>query len=176
MVYVVKSGDTPESLAATYSANKDSITAYNDAELAGLTVGERIIIPNGHPAATPTVRSGFSGGSAWGSTPIYGYNGYDPGFCTWYVATQISVPANWGNASSWAYYATQSGWTVSSTPTVGAIAQTPYAAGGEGHVAIVDAVNGDMIQFRDMNGIAGFGVVGYSGWVPASTYPNYISH
>jgi surface antigen len=71
-----------------------------------------------------------------------------------------------------------SGWSVSSKPTVGAIAQTPYAAGGEGHVAIVDGVSADgtQIKFRDMNGLAGWGRVGYSGWVSASTFPNYITH
>ncbi|HUC88199.1 MAG TPA: CHAP domain-containing protein, partial [Candidatus Binatia bacterium] len=65
-----------------------------------------------------------------------------------------------------------------SSPQVGAIAQTPYAAGGEGHVAIVDAVSADgsQIQFRDMNGLAGWDRVGYSGWVSASTFPHYIYH
>jgi len=45
-------------------------------------------------------------------------------------------------------------------------------------VAVVDEVNADgtMIKFRDMNGVAGWGAVGYSGWVPTSTYPNYITH
>ena len=178
IVYTVKSGDTPDSLASKYSANKEQIIEYNDAELSGLTTGERIIIPNGQVAAPSySVASAYSG-FPWGTGPVYGFNGYDFGWCTWYVASQIAVPSNWGNASSWAYYAAMSGWNVSSRPTVGAIAQTPYAAGGEGHVAIVDAVSpdGTQIQFRDMNGIAGWGRVGYSGWEPASTFPNYISH
>lgn len=183
IVYVVKTGDTAASLAQTYHANKQQIIDDNDAELTGLKVGERIIIPGGQQATGTTTTYAPSGntyasGFPWGTGPIYGYNGYDYGYCTWYVATQIAVPSNWGDASSWAYYAGLSGWTVSSRPTVGAIAQTPYAAGGEGHVAIVDAVSADgtMIKYRDMNGIAGWGAVGYSGWVPASTYPNYITH
>jgi len=53
-----------------------------------------------------------------------------------------------GNASSWAYYAVLSGWTVSSSPQVGAIAQTSYAAGGEGHVAVVDAVRLTVARFN----------------------------
>lgn len=168
IVYTVKAGDTAASLAAKYSASSDQIIAFNDAEITGLQVGEQILIPGGQTPAAP-VYNFFA---------IYGSNGYDYGFCTWYVASQISVPANWGNASSWAYYAALSGWTVSSTPVVGAIAQTPYAAGGEGHVAIVDAVSADgtQIQYRDMNGIAGWGRVGYSGWVSAATYPHYIYH
>lgn len=179
IVYTVKSGDTPDTLASKYSANKESIIQYNDAEISGLTPGELIIIPNGQVQQTVySASSSSSGAFPWGTGPVYGYNGYDFGWCTWYVASQIAVPGNWGNASSWAYYAQLSGWTVSSRPSVGAIAQTPYAAGGEGHVAIVDAVSpdGTQIKFRDMNGIAGWGRVGYSGWVSASTFPNYITH
>src|SRR6185312_9645908 len=109
---------------------------------------------------------------AWGSSAIYGFNGYDWGNCTWYVATQIAVPANWGNAATWAAGARAAGWTVGPTPAVGAIAQTPYAAGGLGHVAIVDGVSADGTQvlIRDMNGIAGFDRVGIA-WEPASRYP-----
>jgi surface antigen len=180
IVYVVRSGDTAGSLATKFHTTKAKIIAYNDAEISGLHAGERIIIPDGKqstaPAATGTGGGAGFGSAAWGSSPIYGYNGYIYGYCTWYVASQISVPANWGNASSWAYYAGQSGWTVSSAPSVGSIAQTPYAAGGEGHVAIVEAVSpdGSSVKVSDMNGIAGYGVVG-TGWQPTSKYQNYIS-
>ncbi len=177
LVYTVKAGDTPDTLATKFKANKDQIIAYNDAEIGGLKVGEHILIPNGSIVAV--VAPSFSYGTvAWGVTPLYGFNGYDYGYCTWYVATQISVPANWGNASSWAYYARLSGWIVSASPTVGAIAQTPYAVGGLGHVAIVTDVSedGSQIKVKDMNGIAGFGRVGYSGWISPSKYPNFIHH
>jgi len=45
-------------------------------------------------------------------------------------------------------------------------------------VAIVDAVSedGSQIQIRDMNGQAGFGRVGYSSWIPVSTYQHFIAH
>lgn len=184
IVYTVKPGDTAESLAIQFKTSKDQIVAYNDAEIGGLAPGTQIIIPNATQVSSATAASisGSSSSSAvgflWGSGPIYGSNGYDYGYCTWYVASQIAVPSNWGNASTWSYYAALSGWNVSGSPSVGAIAQTPYAAGGEGHVAIVDAVSpdGSQIQIRDMNGIAGWGRVGYSGWIPASKYPHYISH
>ena len=172
LVYIVKSGDTVASLAQKYNASAAQIIAYNDAELKGIWPGEKIIIPNGNIAQQTSYNNIY----AW-SGPSYGYNGYDYGYCTWYVASQISVPTNWGNAITWAYYAALSGWNVSSVPKVGSIAQTPYAFGGEGHVAIVDAVSSDgtMIKFSDMNGLAGWGRVGYSGWVPASSFPNYIT-
>ncbi len=171
IIYTVQSGDTPASLATEFSANANQIIAYNDAEITGLTPGEKIIIPGGkEPVATLAVSS------SW--LPSYGSNGYDYGYCTWYVANNIAVPNNWGNAATWAYYAAQSGWNVSHSPTVGAIGQTPYAAGGQGHVVIIRAVsaNGQEIKFSDMNGLAGWDRIGYSGWVPASTFPNYISH
>lgn len=173
IVYTVKTGDTADSLAAKFNANKSQIIAYNDGEISGLRVGEQIIIPNATQSATTAAAiSSASGNVAWGSTPLYGFNGYDYGYCTWYVATQVNVPGNWGNASSWAYYARQSGWNVSSTPTVGAIAQR---GGGEGHVAIVIAVNDDgTVTTRDMNGWAGWGRVG-TGTISAGGY-QYITH
>jgi surface antigen len=179
IVYTVKPGDTADSLASQYRANRDKIIAYNDAEIGGLKPGEQIIIPDAtrvSSATASTISTASTRSFPWGSAPMYGFNGYDYGYCTWYVATQIAVPGNWGNANTWSYYASMSGWHVSSVPTVGAIAQTP--AGWFGHVAIVDAVSADgtQIQYRDMNGIAGWGRVGYSGWVPTSRFPHYITH
>jgi surface antigen len=175
VVYTVKPGDTPDSLAAKFSTNKDQIIAYNDAEISGLQVGEQILIPNATQATTFFASSTTGGGGSafpWGSGPIYGSNGYDYGYCTWYVATQIPVPANWGNASTWAYYARMSGWNVSQAPTVGAIAQK---GGGEGHVAVVIGVNPDgSVVIRDMNGFAGWGRVG-TGTVSAGFFQNYIA-
>lgn len=180
IVYTVKAGDTPDSLAARFNVSKEQILAYNDGEISGLQVGEQIIIPNASQNATTaagiTAASGAAGASAtfpWGNGPMYGYNGYDYGYCTWYVATQINVPGNWGNASTWAYYARMSGWKVSSAPTVGAIAQK---GGGEGHVAIVTGVNPDgSVTVRDMNGFAGWGRVG-TGTVSSGFFQNFITH
>jgi len=180
IVYTVKPGDTPQTLAVQFRADAAQIVAYNDAEITGLAPGEQIIIPNATQvvgATAASIKTAGVGGFPWGGGPIYGYNGYDYGYCTWYVATQVAVPANWGNASTWALFARASGWNVSAAPTVGSIAQTGRAAGGEGHVAIVDAVSpdGSQIQIRDMNGVAGWGRVGYSGWIPVSTFQNYIA-
>ncbi len=174
IVYTVKAGDTPASLAKTYNASAKQIIAYNDAEITGLVPGEQIIIPNG---TEPKPVYSFS--------PSYGYNGYDFGWCTWYVATQIAVPDNWGNASTWAYNAILSGWQVSSTPVVGAIAQTPYTYYGEGHVAVVRAINpngtiwiSEMYSYgqKSMTNPTPTGGWDIVDWkvVPASMYPNYI--
>lgn len=167
IIYTVQSGDTPATLAQKFHSNEAQIIAYNDAEIDGIYPGEQIIIPGGTEA--------IPAASTLEYVPSYGNNGYEYGYCTWYVASVIPVPSNWGNANTWAYYAALSGWNVSSTPSIGAIAQTPYAAGGEGHVAIVVAVNGSSIEIKDMNGLAGWGRVG-EGWMPASSFPNYITH
>lgn len=174
IAYTVASGDTVQSLATKYKASVDQIVAYNDTEISGLKVGEKIIIPGGQ-VQQPVVSAASSLYSRLGSfTATYGGNGYDYGYCTWYVATQVAVPTNWGNANTWAYYAAMSGWTVSSTPRVGAIAQT--SRGYEGHVGMVQDVSPDGAQvlIRDMNGIAGWGRVGV-GWQPASKYEHYLS-
>ena len=174
IVYIVKSGDTPDSLATKFKASKDQIIAYNDAELTGLKVGDQIIIPNGSQVVASS-RSYASYGFPWGSSPIYGYNGYDYGYCTWWVANRrIQVgkplPSNLGNASSWGYLARLAGLPTGHTPAVYAAAVT--STRGEGHVVFVEAVNADgSILISEMN---------HLGWavkdtqtIPASTAAGY---
>jgi len=178
IVYLVKAGDTVDKLSRDYRANQSAIEAFNDIDVLGLVVGRRIVIPDGTKVvASYNVASSYGGygAAAWGSSPIYGYNGYDYGWCTWYVANKIAVPANWGNANTWDNYAVASGWTVSAVPRPGAVGQTD--AGGLGHVGVVEAVSpdGSMIKYSDMNGLAGWGRVGYSDWVPThSKFQKFI--
>jgi len=179
IVYKVQAGDTVAMLAQKYSSNSEKITAFNDAEIKGLVAGSNIVIPDGIKAAPITaaqIAHSSAPALAWGGTPIYGYNGYDYGYCTWYVATKISVPANWGNANTWDNSAAASGWNVNNAPQPGSIAESDR--GYFGHVAYVEAVSpdGQTIKYSDMNGIAGFGRVGYSDWVPISHFSHYISH
>lgn len=172
-VYTVSSGDTPEKLAQRFSANKDAIIDINDADVAGLKVGTQILIPDGsvRPAAVARVVYTFFGNAN-------GY--YDRGWCTDYASAKGGAPGGWGNANTWAYFAARTpGWTVSKTPQVGAIAQT--RRGSQGHVGIVDDVRTNPetgaleIKYSDMNGLAGWGRVGYSDWVPAhAKYENFI--
>lgn len=165
IVYTVKPGDTPANLANKYRADESQIITYNDAELNGLAPGDQIIIPNGRKSA-PLTYGVF--------VASYGGNGYDYGYCTYYAASKITVPNNWGNANTWDNYARASGWTVGTTPRAGAIGQTD--AGWLGHVGIVEAVSDDgaMIKYSDMNGLAGWGRVGSSDWSPASRFQRYI--
>jgi N-acetylmuramoyl-L-alanine amidase len=173
VVYTVKSGDTPASIAQHFSADEGQVIALNDAEINGLQPGEQIIVPNGKIAAPViTYSSSLNLGSFAAN---YGGNGYDYGWCTYYAASRVAVPTNWGNANTWDDYARLSGWTVSTVPVAGAIAQSD-AMSYLGHVAYVERVNDDgTIYYSDMNGVAGWGRVGYA-TVPASFFQHYIYH
>lgn len=143
IVLTAKEGDTPDSLAQRYQANKVQIIEYNDAETGGLPVGKKIIIPEGMQMvqrATATTQPRF----AFGFSATYGYNGYDYGWCTWYAANRRAelgrpVPSNLGNAYSWYYLAQQAGLPTGLSPAVGAVAVN--TAGN--HVSVVEAVNSD---------------------------------
>lgn len=143
VVYVVVSGDTAQSLADKYHASKDAIVAFNDLEVGGLPVGERIVIPGG---TQPVSRSsGYSFGFAWGGfSAVYSSNGYDFGWCTYYAAlrrAQIGrpVPSNLGNAYSWYRLAQRAGLPTGLSPQIGAVAVNESG----NHVSVVEVVNGD---------------------------------
>lgn len=180
IVYTVKSGDTPASIAQKYSADEGQVIALNDAEINGLQPGELIIIPNGRIAPVISYSSYSSGFSLGSFAANYGGNGYDFGWCTWYVATRIAVPTNWGNANTWDNYAAITpGWIVSRTPVAGAIAQTDGMS-YLGHVGYVEQVSADgsQILLSDMNGIAPGSSWGHAGtgWVATSLFQHYIYH
>jgi surface antigen len=153
VVYTVKDGDTVEGLASKYQANLTRLVAYNNLELRSLETGERIIIPEGvlpekeRPEYKAPVVKLPRQSSAAGNTYIYGY-------CTWYaynrrVELGLSVENFWGNASTWVVRAQAAGYATGSEPKAGAIMQN---GGGEGHVAIVEAINSDgSITISEMN-------------------------
>lgn len=87
--------------------------------------------------------------------PVNYPNTYDWGNCTWFVASRINVPDNLGNANMWAVNAAADGYTVSSIPRIGAVAQT--SRGALGHVAIVTGISGGMVTVDQMN-VLGLGV------------------
>ncbi len=164
LVYIVKPGDTADSLATKYKANKDQIIAFNDAEISGLKVGDRIVIPDGNAAPTPIARAAVARGFSWGgNTAIYGANGYDYGYCTWYAANRRAaagnpVPSNLGNASTWRSLAQRAGIPTGGTPKAGAVIWTP-PRDYYGHVGYVESVEEDgTVHISEMN-TAGWGRV-----------------
>ena len=159
VVHTVRPGETPEQLAQRYQADKDRIVSFNDAEINGLPVGEKIVVPDGKIQAPPpppasmvrVATSGFRAGSVAGSGYSGSrYNGYDYGYCTWYVANRRSIPSNWGNANTWDERSRAAGYTVSKEPIPGSIMQTDVAPWG--HVAYVEQVFPDgSIRISEMN-------------------------
>lgn len=149
LIYTVKQGDTPQSLAQEFNANANEIISFNDAEISGLVPGEMIVIPNGTKQVYAPSYDSYGAISA-----VYGYNGYDFGNCTWYVANRRAevgepIPANLGNASTWYYIAQQEGLPTGSTPQVHAVLWFGYYAD---HVAFVESVNPDgSIVISEMN-------------------------
>jgi len=157
LVYTVKSGDTPDSLANKYRSDKARIIAFNDAEINGLVLDEKIVIPDGRQPDPVVSRSSFhSGGFAFGSAAVYGYNGYDYGWCTWWAAKRRAdvgkpIPANFGDACNWIRAAQRAGIPTGSTPSgAGDVIYT--VSGCWGHVAFVEEMLPDgSIWVSDMN-------------------------
>lgn len=146
VVYVVKAGDTVDSVAQKFLANRDQVVVANDAEISGLKVGDRILIPDGSiaPVSRSTSVNAFYAGYAFGTTAQYGSNGYDYGWCTWYASNRRAeigrpVPSNLGNAYSWYIVAQRAGLSTGLTPATGAVAVTM----GGNHVSVVEAINSD---------------------------------
>jgi surface antigen/LysM repeat protein len=170
LVYTVKSGDTPESLAIRYNSSKQAIIEFNDAEVTGLIVGQRIMIPDGVQPVTRTALVGASGFAWGGYAAIYGGNGYDYGYCTWWAATRRAqigrpVPSNLGNASTWKILSQRAGIAVGGVPQAGAVIWTP-PRDYYGHVGFVESVNPDgSVNISEMN-VVGWGRVSHKTLTP----------
>lgn len=194
VIYTVQSGDTIKSIASKYKADSKNIVAYNDLELGGLKKDKQIIIPNGN---LPTdERPGYTAPQP-AYTASYGYgvnptlarssvgNAYAFGNCTYWAyerRAQLGRPVGsfWGNAATWAMYASAAGYRVDHTPEVGAVAQWNAFSGDwigyYGHVGIVESVNSDgTITISEMNNMAlgGFNIVNNRTLSPAEV-SNFI--
>lgn len=158
VIYLVVSGDNLSKIGTAYNVEWQRLWAKNT-QLTNpdlIHVGDQITIPEPSetlarelpavvalPAATPGVapRMSFDGG-----------NGYDYGYCTWYVKNRrgASIPNNLGNANTWYSRAAGAGMAVGSEPRPGAVGTT--TRGALGHVIYVESVNADgSINISEMN-------------------------
>ncbi|RKV90599.1 MAG: CHAP domain-containing protein, partial [Streptococcus sp.] len=121
------------------------------------------------PIYTPTAY-GQSGGGGVGIDgardiqPNYaGTESYPVGQCTW-GAKALAPWAGpyWGNGGQWGYSAAAEGYRVDKTPEVGAIVS--WDDGGYGHVAVVVAVSGNMIQVKESNYLGQQYINNFRGW------------
>lgn len=170
--YIVKAGDTIDSIAAKYKAEKEKIISFNSLPANGeLSSGDSIIIPNGQkdapaqsaaPAGSTLARRQYATTGGGAATDISGYRTLDGragtghkfpyGWCTWYVAQKRYVPWS-GNAGTWLYKAKSLGYKTGRKPVPGSIMVTTENR-YYGHVALVEKVNGDTITVSEMNYVA----------------------
>jgi surface antigen len=148
---------------ASISANNSQIAKLNAEEAATLQSSSR-----SYSGSIPGASSGSGGacddGNGNGGYPAEWCNAAQDSLidswgmynreCVSWAAWRRSdigrpIPGGWGNANQWANSARSAGYTVNSTPEVGAIAQTD--AGPFGHVAIVEAIQGSNVVVSEMN-------------------------
>ncbi len=171
VTHIVQNGETIDSIAQKYHADKDRIIAFNELPATGeVKTDQEIVIPDGQketskPTATPdtsdTLRRQYATSAGAGAVTdissgwkkLEGKAGaghrFPYGYCTWYVAQKRYVPWS-GNAGTWLYNAKAQGYRTGKTPSVGAIVVTtdsPYY----GHVALVESVSGGSITVSEMN-------------------------
>ncbi|MFZ5982322.1 MAG: LysM peptidoglycan-binding domain-containing protein [Patescibacteria group bacterium] len=171
LTYTVQSGDSIETVAKKYKAEKEKIIAFNDLPANGeLKVGEEIVIPGGEKEvirpATPATESSSALGIASRTYEPFGKvlsgkagtgHSFPYGYCTWYVAQRKYVP--WGgNAGTWLYRAKAMGYATGKSPRAGSIIVTSESWWG--HVGIVEKVSGDSVTISEMN---------YKGWAKKSS-------
>jgi len=150
VLHEIKKGENLATIVKNYKGNLDETIAYNGLPADGtISTGQKIIIPGGSKsiASQPTYASSRPKTSFTG--PYSGISHKFPwGQCTWYIAQKRYIP--WaGNAKDWLNNARKYGFQTGSEPVPGAIVainESKY-----GHVAYVEAVQGDSIIISEMH-------------------------
>lgn len=144
------------------STNTTTENASSDAavvqQVAQTTVTESVPVS--------TVSSSSSSAS---SNAQYDASSYPVGECTWGVKSQVSwVGPYWGNANQWVASARAEGFSVGTTPQVGAVAV--WVGGTYGHVALVTAVESSTnIQVSESNYMGRRYIGNHRGWFNPTT-------
>ncbi|HGD0672674.1 TPA: peptidoglycan hydrolase PcsB [Streptococcus agalactiae] len=153
----------PSNLTVTSSATtvaKTTATATNEPKVAQPSVVTKaveapkaVVSSTPRSVSKPVVRSYDSS------------NTYPMGQCTWGAKSMASWVGNyWGNANQWGASARAAGYSVGTTPRVGAVAVWPYDGGGYGHVAVVTSVaNNSSIQVMESNYAGNMSIGNYRG-------------
>ncbi|BCP62960.1 surface antigen [Streptococcus parasuis] len=145
------------------------------------TPSQSQVVEQSTTVSTPS-NSSSSSSSAASNNARYNASSYPVGECTWGVKSQVSwVGPYWGNANQWVASARAEGFSVGTTPQVGAVAV--WVGGAYGHVALVTAVESSTnIQVSESNYMGRRYIGNHRGWFnPTATsegtvyyiYPSY---
>ena len=159
--YVVQDGDSFFGIAAANGMNPYELAANNGKsifdtihpgdvlEVSGPT---QVSYSYNAPAyEAPSTANAVAVEDVVVNTPTNYGNSYPVGQCTWGVKELAPWASNWwGNANTWAIYASAQGYKTGSVPVVGAIAV--WDGGEYGHVAYVtDVQSENSIQVLEAN-------------------------
>ncbi len=150
-----------------------------------VTFSQSQVVEQSTTVSTPSNSSSSSpssSSSAASNNARYDAKSYYVGECTWGVKSQVSwVGPYWGNANQWVASARAEGFSVGTTPQVGAVAV--WVGGAYGHVALVTAVESSTnIQVSESNYMGRRYIGNHRGWFNPTTtsegtvyyiYPSY---
>lgn len=156
VLHTVKSGENLEDIVDKYEGELEKTIAYNGFPADGsIDPGQKVIIPGGEKARHYGSGINYAAYYTGYSGPYSGKSRNFPwGQCTWYVSQKRYVPWN-GHAKYWLSNARMYGLDVcfgkNCEPVPGAIIATNES--WYGHVAYVEAVNGNYITVSEMHGV-----------------------
>ena len=172
-------------LAQQQAASIVSIPVAQSSTETVVTSSQSQVVEQSTTVSTPSnssSSSSSSSSSAASNNAKYDARSYDVGECTWGVKSQVSwVGPYWGNANQWVASARAEGFSVGTTPQVGAVAV--WVGGAYGHVALVTAVESSTnIQVSESNYMGRRYIGNHRGWFNPTTtsegtvyyiYPSY---
>ena len=172
-------------LAQQQAASIVSIPVAQSSTETVVTSSQSQVVEQTTTVSTPSNSSSSStssSSSAASNNARYDASSYPVGECTWGVKSQLSwVGPYWGNANQWVASARAEGFSVGTTPQVGAVAV--WGGGAYGHVAVVTAVESSTnIQVSESNYMGRRYIGNHRGWFNPTTtsegtvyyiYPSY---
>ena len=165
------------SIVSTPVAQSSTETVVTSSQSQVVEQSTTVSTPSNSSSSSPS-----SSSSAASNNARYDAKSYYVGECTWGVKSQVSwVGPYWGNAKQWVASARAEGFSVGTTPQVGAVAV--WVGGAYGHVALVTAVESSTnIQVSESNYMGRRYIGNHRGWFNPTTtsegtvyyiYPSY---
>ena len=165
------------SIVSTPVAQSSTETVVTSSQSQVVEQTTTVSTPSNSSSSSPS-----SSSSAASNNARYDAKSYYVGECTWGVKSQVSwVGPYWGNANQWVASARAEGFSVGTTPQVGAVAV--WVGGTYGHVALVTAVESSTnIQVSESNYMGRRYIDNHRGWFNPTTtsegtvyyiYPSY---